>query len=53
MNKGVSFLKKNCGAASLGEYNRVISCYQLSCSRKLATVESLKADVSNVSPSSE
>ena len=29
MNKGASFLK-NCGVASVGEYNRVILYYQLS-----------------------
>ena len=48
MNKGVS-----CGAASVGEYNRVIYYYQESWQRKLATVKSLKADVSSVSPFSE
>ena len=48
--KGVSFLR-NCGTASVGEYNGVIQCYQLSWKRKSATVKSLKADVSSVSPS--
>ena len=48
MNEGVS-----CGAASVGEYNRVIYYYQESWQRKLATVKSLKADVSSVSPFSE
>ena len=50
--KGVSFLR-NCGATSVEEYNRVIYCYQLSGKRKLATVKSLKAEVSSVSPSLE
>ena len=44
---------RNCGAVSVGEYDRVIWCYQLSWKRKLSTVKSLKADVSRVSPSSE
>ena len=47
--KGVSFLR-NCGAASVGEYNRVLST---ELKRKLATVKSLKADVSSVSASSQ
>ena len=47
--KGVS-LERNCGAALVGEYNRVIYCFQLSWKRKLATVKNLKADVSSVSP---
>ena len=50
--KGVSFLR-NCGATSVEEYNRVIYCNQLSWKRKLATVKSLGAEVSSVSPSSE
>ena len=37
---------------SVGEYNRIIKCYQLSWKRKLATVKSFKADVSSVSSSS-
>ena len=48
MNEGVS-----CGAVSVGEYNRVIYYYQESWQRKLATLKSLKADVSSVSPFSE
>ena len=44
MNEGVS-----CGAASVGEYNRVIYYYQESWQRKLATVKSLKANFSSVS----
>ena len=36
----------------LGEFSRVIMCYQQSSLRKLA-VKSYKADVSSVSPSSE
>ena len=52
MNMGVTF-ERNCGAASVGEYNRVIKCYQLSWKRKLATIKSLKADISRVSPLSE
>ena len=30
-NKGGNFIKRNCGAASVGEYNKVIWSYQLSC----------------------
>ena len=41
--KGISFLR-NCGAALVGEYNRVIQFYQLSCKRKLTTVKGLKAE---------
>ena len=51
-HKGVSF-KRNCGAASVGEYNKVNKCYQLSWYHRLATEKSLKADVSSISPSSE
>ena len=39
--KGAS-MERNCGAASVGEYNRVIYCCQLSWKRKLATVKSLE-----------
>ena len=50
--KGVGFYR-NCGAASVGEYKKVIWFYQLSWYRKVVTVKSFKADVSSVSPSSE
>ena len=54
MNKGGKFLNKlNCGAASVGKYNKVIKYYQLSSYRKSATVKSFQADVSNLSPSLE
>ena len=42
----VSFYR-NCGAASVGGYNRVIWYYQLIWKRKLTTVKSFKADVSS------
>ena len=48
--KGEVSNKRNCGTASLGEYNRVICYYQLSWWRKLATGKSLKAVVLNTSP---
>ena len=44
----VSFYR-NCGAASVGGYNRVIWYYQLIWKRKLTTVKSFKADVSSSS----
>ena len=47
--KGVSF-KRDCGDASLGEYNRVIKYYQLSWYHKLASIMSFKADFSSISP---
>ena len=39
--KGISL--RNCSAASVGEYYRVIKYYQLSWKRKLATVKRFKA----------
>ena len=42
----VSFYR-NCGAASVGGYNRVIWYYQLIWKRRLTTVKSFKADVSS------
>ena len=50
--KLVSF-QRNCVAASMEEYNKVIWYYQLSSSRKLATVKSYKANVSSVCRASE
>ena len=47
--KGES-LPRNCGAASLGEYNRVIKSYQLSWWCKIATAGSFKADILSVNP---
>ena len=44
----VSFYR-NCGAVSVGGYNRVIWYYQLIWKRKLTTVKSFKADVSSSS----
>ena len=38
-------LERNCGVASVREYNRVIWCYQLGWLYKLATVKSVKADI--------
>ena len=42
-NKGGKFL--NCGAASVGDYNKIILVYQLRWSCALATVKSFKADI--------
>ena len=43
MNKGSKFLQ-NCGAASVGEYNKEVWYWQLSSWRKLTSIKSLKAD---------
>ena len=48
-NKGSKVLR-NCGAASVGEYNKIIFFYQLS---NLVTVKSFRADALSVSSSSE
>ena len=50
LSKGDKFLK-NCGTASVGEYNKEIYYYQRSWKRNLPTVKNLKANVSSVSPS--
>ena len=47
--KGVS-LYRNCGAASVGEYNWVIWYVELSWYYKLAPVSSFKADILSISP---
>ena len=44
MKKGVRF-KKNYGTTSVGEYDKIIWFYQLSLKHKLATENSLKANV--------
>ena len=44
MKKGVRF-KKNYGTTSVGEYDKIIWFYQMSLKHKLATVNSLKANV--------
>ena len=45
--KGLSF-QRNCGAAWVGEYNRVIKYYQLSWLHKVASKQSSKANVSSI-----
>ena len=52
INKGGTFLK-NCSAALVREYNRILMYFQLSSSHKLATIKSFKADVLSISPLSK
>ena len=52
VSKGGKFLKF-CGAASVGECDKVIWFYQLSSQCNLGTVKSFKADVLNISSFSD